>query len=120
MMNQDPVFLSPEHQLATEKSSSTPQTLIFTFSEDDPFYKNHFQGFPVVPGSLIMEAFLQTIEKNEKCPFPLQVKRFQFKRFTMPCQAEARITKQKNQWHCELFQKGVLTAKGIILQEDKE
>ncbi len=119
MMNQDPVSLYP-NQKKQHPAFSKTLTVRFTFSEEDPFYANHFQGFAVVPGSLIMEAFLQTIEKNEKESLPLMVKRFQFKRFTRPRQAEAKITRQKDQWHCELFQEGVLTAKGVISKEDKK
>ncbi len=108
------------HQLQTEPTPCKEQVIPFHFLKEDPFYQNHFKGFAVVPGTLIIESFLRTIEKTEEKPPSLIVEHFQFKRFTTPNQAEARIIKKEKRWHCELFQKGVLTAKGVISREENK
>ena len=58
----------------------------FVFDPRDPVFAEHFPGNPVVPGSLIVQAFLEAVRefaiKGEYC----RVERFRFKRFIRPGQ----------------------------------
>ena len=47
---------------------------IFHFDPDDPIYRDHFPGYPVVPGSLVVQAFLDLagdVRGDRPVPFPL-------------------------------------------------
>ena len=56
----------------------------FHFDAEDPIYRDHFPGHPVVPGSLIIHAFLETIGRYTDDGTPRTATRFRFKRFIAP------------------------------------
>ncbi len=54
----------------------------FYFDPQNPIFSDHFPGQPVVPGSLVMEAFIQAAEQ-----LGIEItalKRFRFKKFAAP------------------------------------
>lgn len=54
----------------------------FRFDPADPIYNEHFPGRPVVPGTLIMEAFMTAVEQTG---FKVtRLNRFRFKTFVTP------------------------------------
>jgi 3-hydroxymyristoyl/3-hydroxydecanoyl-(acyl carrier protein) dehydratase len=66
-----------------------------TFSADLPLFQDHFPGFPVVPGVLILESLAQisgkligyTVRRNRgDWPFPIlsMMERVKFRRFVPP------------------------------------
>lgn len=63
----------------------------FHFDAEDPIYRDHFPGHPVVPGSLIIHAFLETIGRFMDDGMPRTATRFRFKRFIAPGQYAFRI-----------------------------
>ena len=56
----------------------------FHFDPEDPIYDDHFPGFPVVPGSLIIEAFLKAARSSMRKWGGCSVENFRFRRFVPP------------------------------------
>jgi 3-hydroxyacyl-[acyl-carrier-protein] dehydratase len=57
----------------------------FLFDPDDPIYRNHFPGRPVVPGSLIVQAFMAAAQRMPGVGRGVRgVENFRFKRFVAP------------------------------------
>jgi 3-hydroxyacyl-[acyl-carrier-protein] dehydratase len=57
---------------------------IFYFHPDDPIYRDHFPGYPVVPGSVIVYAFLLAAEENGFISDNLSIENFRFREFLIP------------------------------------
>ena len=76
---------------------------IFYFSPDDGIYRDHFPGYPVVPGSLIIHAFLRAaIEAGirEGCH---SVKNFRFREFLIPGRYSFRMERQEDGLSCLIY-----------------
>jgi 3-hydroxyacyl-[acyl-carrier-protein] dehydratase len=58
----------------------------FVFDPRDPIFAEHFPGNPVVPGSLIVQAFLEAVREFAINGEFRKVERFRFKRFVQPGQ----------------------------------
>ena len=58
----------------------------FVFDPRDPVFAEHFPGNPVVPGSLIVQAFLEAVREFAIKEEYRRVERFRFKRFIRPGQ----------------------------------
>ena len=56
----------------------------FTFDPRDPVFAEHFPGHSVVPGSLIVQAFLEAAREFDINNAYRGVERFRFKRFIRP------------------------------------
>lgn len=56
----------------------------FIFDPQDPIYEDHFPGSPVVPGSLIVQAFVLAARQFAADVECRRVERFRFKRFIGP------------------------------------
>lgn len=56
----------------------------FFFDPDDRIYAHHFPGHPVVPGSMIVRAFMLAGEKLGLCENLCAIENFRFKRFISP------------------------------------
>lgn len=56
----------------------------FHFDPDDPIYQDHFPGNPVVPGSLIIHAFVTAASGMDWDVMPKGIRNFRFKRFVPP------------------------------------
>ncbi|KPA13766.1 hydroxymyristoyl-ACP dehydratase [Candidatus Magnetomorum sp. HK-1] len=84
------------------------------FDPKDPIYKVHFPSFPVVPGSLIIAAFLEAVEAVKPTKKKLLINNFNFLRFVKPGTCDYIIEIDKTQWQCHLFQNERPVAKGKI------
>jgi 3-hydroxyacyl-[acyl-carrier-protein] dehydratase len=56
----------------------------FVFDSRDPVFADHFPGHPVVPGSLIVQAFMEAVRELAIDGEYRRVERFRFKRFVPP------------------------------------
>lgn len=80
------------------------KTGFFYFDPDDPIYRDHFPGYPVVPGSLIIHAFIEALGSSEKMATPPTATRFRFKRFITPGRYAFRIERRPDgRTSCDLF-----------------
>lgn len=92
----------------------------FFFDPADPIYRDHFPGRPVVPGSLIVQAFMTVIDRL-RCADALEtVERFRFKRFIAPGTYVYRLEERQcdsggHGWHCSLFDGDQLVASGDLM-----
>lgn len=76
---------------------------MFYFHPDDGIYGDHFPGYPVVPGSLIVHAFLRAAEEagvSEDC---VTLKNFRFREFLTPGHYPFRIECLENRVHCLIY-----------------
>jgi 3-hydroxyacyl-[acyl-carrier-protein] dehydratase len=86
---------------------------LFYFDPNDPIYQDHFPGCPVVPGSLIVEAFLKIVAQQKI--EPTAIKRFRFKRFVIPGTYAYQMVIATGMIDCTLLQKEETFATGKIL-----
>jgi 3-hydroxyacyl-[acyl-carrier-protein] dehydratase len=89
----------------------------FYFDTNDPVFQVHFPSFSVVPGSLIIHAFLKAITQNATLPRNITIKSFKFIHFAKPGNATYEIKISKTQTQCYLFQNKKIIAKGLIKHE---
>jgi 3-hydroxyacyl-[acyl-carrier-protein] dehydratase len=87
----------------------------FFFDPEDPMYHDHFPNQPVVPGSLIIEAFLKTLEKKEIKA--TAIKRFRFIAFAAPGSYTYKLVIKAGLIDCYLFQDEQKYAVGKILYD---
>jgi 3-hydroxyacyl-[acyl-carrier-protein] dehydratase len=87
----------------------------FYFDPDDPIYKDHFPGRPVVPGSLIVHAFIEALYASERGWRPRFVTHFRFKRFLPPGRYGFCIEpKSDGRMACSLYDKEKLVVTGVL------
>jgi 3-hydroxyacyl-[acyl-carrier-protein] dehydratase len=99
---------------AAEKSYSGT----FVFDPRDPIFADHFPGNPIVPGSLIVQAFFRAIQELEINGGYSRVERFRFKRFIQPGQY-AFLLVQTNDGclSCTLKEGSTTVATGRLLRQ---
>ena len=76
---------------------------IFHFHPDDPIYRDHFPGYPVVPGSLIVHAFLQAAEEYGFSGDSLTIENFRFREFLTPGHYPFRVELQDDRLNCFIY-----------------
>lgn len=83
----------------------------FHFDPDDGIYQDHFRGHPIVPGSLIVQAFVEAI--GDTTSGPLTLSGFRFKRFLTPGTYRFHLDEQPEHIDCRLYDgsKTVVTGK---------
>ena len=89
----------------------------FYFDPNDPVFQVHFPSFPVVPGSLIIDAFVKAIKKDCTLPHNIKIQSFKFIQFVKPGNASYEIKISETQTRCFLFQNQIMIAKGLIKHE---
>jgi 3-hydroxymyristoyl/3-hydroxydecanoyl-(acyl carrier protein) dehydratase len=87
----------------------------FCFDTADSIYATHFPDMPVVPGSLIIQAFIAAVEECGLLFGQLTVRDFRFNEFTAPgCYAYHMEVFQNGIVHCALERDGVVIAAGRL------
>ena len=76
------------------------ETTLF-FDGDDPLYQDHFPGNPVVPGTLVVEGFLEYLKAQGYTP--LAISNFRFRVFISPGRYHAEVRVDKQKASCILF-----------------
>ena len=82
----------------------------FYFDPSDRIYAEHFPGNPVVPGSLIIHAFLKALKENGINI----IENFRFKEFISPGEYNFDIEICKDQMKCRLFRSSSDEIKPIV------
>jgi 3-hydroxyacyl-[acyl-carrier-protein] dehydratase len=80
----------------------------FFFDPEDFIYQDHFPGNPVVPGSLIIEAFMGVVRPVvEKKWQTWSVEKFRFRHFISPGRYAFRVVgKPDGSMQCALYDGG--------------
>jgi 3-hydroxyacyl-[acyl-carrier-protein] dehydratase len=87
----------------------------FDFDPQDPIYRDHFPGSPVVPGSLIIHAFIEAVGRTAAEGMPCTPTGFRFKRFISPGRYAFRIqSRPDGRRRCLLFDQENAVAEGIL------
>ena len=86
----------------------------FFFDPDDKIYQDHFPGNPIVPGSLIIHAFMKACNIEDYVNF--QIHSFGFKKFVSPGEYEYKVEKKENKYFCNLLKQNEIYATGIFMK----
>ncbi len=86
----------------------------FYFDPADPIYKEHFPGNPVVPGSVIIHAFVKALENETLCPSSISLENFRFKQFVSPGKYRFSIIPEPGAVRCTLFENDKAVVTGVI------
>ncbi|MGD9007293.1 MAG: hypothetical protein PVG41_05195 [Desulfobacteraceae bacterium] len=90
----------------------------FVFDSRDPIFAEHFPGNPVVPGSLIVQAFLEAVQAFAINGEYHRVERFRFKRFVQPGQYAFLLEQVDDDClKCTLKEGTVTVATGRLLRQ---
>lgn len=88
------------------------------FDPGDAIYKVHFPSRPVVPGSLIVHAFLEAVGRG----LPgrrFRVERFRFREFVTPGTYAFTLEASAGQFQCRLLGKGRILVTGWLSQDEE-
>lgn len=83
------------------------------YKEGEGFYSHHFPGFPTVPGTLIVESFLQLVKQHFNA-INFEINSFKFNHFTVPGECTFNLKQENTIIKCSLFQNNKQTAAGTI------
>lgn len=87
----------------------------FYFDPDDPIYREHFPGHPIVPGSLIIHAFITAIGECGAETVSERLSNFRFKRFVSPGRYAFRIEPTSDgRMACILYDKEKTVVTGTL------
>ena len=84
------------------------------FEHSDLIYDEHFKGFAVVPGSLIVATLINLVEQEFKIKVK-EVEKFRFVNFTIPGRVSYILKKTENRVNCYLYQNEVITSRGQVI-----
>lgn len=85
------------------------------FDPEDRIYRDHFPGNPVVPGSLIIHAFLRVHGVLAHPGNAVQAENFRFKHFVSPGEYQYEMTKNGKVIRCRLFDKSLVLVTGDLI-----
>ena len=88
---------------------------IFYFHPGDKIYESHFPGNPVVPGSIIVDAFCRAVEKHVTETENLTIENFRFRLFISPGKYKYSITGENSGLKCVLYMNEKPAATGRII-----
>jgi len=89
---------------------------VFYFSPDDGIYRDHFPGYPVVPGSVIVHAFLQAAEKTGITEGYHSLENFRFREFLIPGRYSFRMERQGNLLICLIYRGAKKLVTGALVR----
>lgn len=86
----------------------------FLFDPDDRIYAVHFPGNPVVPGSMIVGAFIRAAHEAGLASDACALHNFRFRKFIAPGEYAFRMEADGTVLTCSLFAGGTTVATGIL------
>lgn len=86
----------------------------FFFDPADRIYEDHFPGNPVVPGSLLVQAFIQAAGRMGLAAERYTVENFRFKKFVAPGEYPFRIQYGADRLKCELYHQNEILVTGTL------
>ncbi len=86
----------------------------FFFDPEDRIYTDHFPGNPVVPGSVIIHAFMLAANKLCTERKVASISSFRFKKFISPGEYPFHIELSGRDIKCSLFSSKSLVATGRL------
>lgn len=87
----------------------------FHFDPEDPIYTDHFPGNPVVPGSLIIDAFVTAARAAMKGQGQCLVENFRFKHFICPDRYVFTVERKTDgRMLCRLYANGRAVVTGTL------
>ena len=87
---------------------------VFYFHPDDAIYRDHFPGHPVVPGSLIVHAFVEAAAEAGFLPDYLAIENFRFREFLSPGNYAYRIELDEKKLNCFIYQEEKKLVTGVL------
>src|SRR5512147_2593048 len=84
----------------------------FKFDPEDPIYAEHFPGAPVVPGSVIIQAFMLAAGKMFGGRKARTIRDFKFRKFVTPGEYRYRLEISESGLKCSLFIGNSVAASG--------
>lgn len=87
---------------------------IFFFDPSDRVYEEHFPGNSIVPGSVIVNAFLEAGKKAGFDDGSCVIRDFRFRGFVTPGEHAFRLQVHSGQIKCRLFQNGLDASKTLV------
>lgn len=87
---------------------------VFFFDPRDRIYGDHFPGSPVVPGSVIIHAFLRAHARADQ-ERPVGVSNFRFKRFVSPGEYRYAMEDDGHGIRCTLFDNNRAVVTGALV-----
>ncbi len=87
----------------------------FYFDPQDPIYQDHFPGHAVVPGTLIIHAFMEAVKSQAGEPRTCSIRDFRFKRFVAPGRYAFWIqSRNDGRLACTMYDDTVSVATGTL------
>ncbi len=86
----------------------------YIFDPSDMIYNDHFPGNPVVPGSVIVNAFLDAGKESGVCDGKYTIENFRFRGFVIPGVHAFSIQYISDQMKCRLFETELDTSKALV------
>ena len=87
---------------------------LFFFDPGDRIYRDHFPGNPVVPGSVIIHAFIRAHARAGQ-ERPVGVSNFRFKRFVSPGEYRYGMEGDSHGIRCTLFDNNRAVVTGALM-----
>lgn len=87
---------------------------VFYFHPDDGIYPDHFPGYPVVPGSLIVHAFLKAAAEACFLPDYLIIENFRFREFLSPGHHAFRMELEDDRLKCRIHRGDKILVTGVL------
>jgi len=103
--------------MGTHKASmetNNPWEGVFHFHPEDAIYRDHFPGYPVVPGSLIVHAFLTASREAGITGEISSIENFKFREFLRPGRYPFKIEFRGNRLYCAINRGNRKLVTGVI------
>ena len=102
------------YKKASERSPEDGREGVFYFHPDDGIYQDHFPGYPVVPGSLIVYAFLEAAAGACFLPNYVTIENFRFREFLSPGHHAFRIELEDDRLICQIYRGEKILVTGVL------